>query len=105
MLPDIMASGLQKPRSVIFARFCLSSWRGREKDADLITTTQKKHTYTEHVDHGDWGIYTFCIDSCTGGWDMHFISYLLTHNPKEHPFQYKRQLYSTSFKSSPTMQG
>lgn len=25
MLPDIMASGLQKPRSVIFARFCLSS--------------------------------------------------------------------------------
>lgn len=27
MLPDIMASGLQKPRSVIFARFCLSSWR------------------------------------------------------------------------------
>lgn len=25
MLPDIMASGLQKPRSVILARFCLSS--------------------------------------------------------------------------------
>lgn len=25
MLPDIMASGLQKPRSVIFARFCLSN--------------------------------------------------------------------------------
>lgn len=31
MLPDIMASGLQKPRSVIFARFCLSNWKRNER--------------------------------------------------------------------------
>lgn len=32
MLPDIMASGLQKPRSVIFARFCLSNFRERRTE-------------------------------------------------------------------------
>lgn len=36
MLPDIMASGLQKPRSVIFARFCLSNWKWNEKNGDLL---------------------------------------------------------------------
>lgn len=32
MLPDIMASGLQKPRSVIFALSCLSNLKRNKKN-------------------------------------------------------------------------
>lgn len=39
MLPDIMASGLQNPRSVILARFCLSSYVHRQTNTQVIRPT------------------------------------------------------------------